>query len=106
MDPSVLVRGICYDEKSSFMKGPSGAPALIREALGSGAMNAFTESLSEIRKELLTDVGDFDNDGYPDLVTGGRLFRNPAGPNHWLKVQLVGGGKVNAWYSVVPLACQ
>lgn len=40
--------------------------------------------------------GDFDNDGYPDLVTGGRLFRNPAGQNHWLKVRLVGGGNVNA----------
>jgi len=40
--------------------------------------------------------GDFDNDGYPDLVTGGRLFRNPAGKSHWLKVRLVGGEGVNA----------
>jgi len=40
--------------------------------------------------------GDFDNDGYLDLVTGGRLFRNPGGKNHWLKVRLVGEGKVNA----------
>jgi hypothetical protein len=39
--------------------------------------------------------GDFDNDGYCDLVTGGRLFRNPSGDNHWLKVRLVGGGKVD-----------
>ncbi len=39
---------------------------------------------------------DFDNDGYLDLVTGGRLFRNPAGRNHWLKVRLIGGEEVNA----------
>ncbi len=39
---------------------------------------------------------DFDGDGYLDLVTGGRLFRNPGGKNHWLKVRLVGGGNVNA----------
>jgi hypothetical protein len=39
--------------------------------------------------------GDFDNDGYVDLVTGGRLFRNPGGSNHWLKVRLEGAGKVN-----------
>jgi hypothetical protein len=38
---------------------------------------------------------DFDNDGYLDLVTGGKLYRNPAGKNHWLKVALTGGGKVN-----------
>lgn len=39
---------------------------------------------------------DFDHDGYLDLVTGGRLFRNPAGGAHWLSVRLVGGGSVNA----------
>jgi hypothetical protein len=38
---------------------------------------------------------DFDNDGDLDLVTGGRLFRNPGGQNRWLEVRLVGGGKVN-----------
>lgn len=39
--------------------------------------------------------GDWDNDGHLDLITGGKLFRNPAGPHHWLKVRLEGGGKVN-----------
>jgi hypothetical protein len=38
---------------------------------------------------------DFDNDGDLDLMTGGKLFRNPGGSNHWLKVRLHGGGKVN-----------
>jgi hypothetical protein len=39
---------------------------------------------------------DFDNDGYLDLATGGRLFRNPGGNGHWLRVQLTGSGKVNS----------
>ncbi|MSQ97365.1 MAG: CRTAC1 family protein [Gemmataceae bacterium] len=38
---------------------------------------------------------DFDNDGQLDLITGGRLFRNPGTKNHWLKVHLEGSGKVN-----------
>jgi len=38
---------------------------------------------------------DFDNDGHLDLASGGRLFRNPGTSNHWLKVKLVGSGKVN-----------
>jgi hypothetical protein len=39
---------------------------------------------------------DFDGDGYLDLATGGRLFCNPGGKNHWLKVRLAGGGDVNS----------
>jgi len=38
---------------------------------------------------------DFDDDGDMDLLAGGRLFRNPGNGNHWMKVKLVGGGKVN-----------
>lgn len=40
---------------------------------------------------------DFDNDGSLDLLTGGRLFRNPRGLQHWLKVTLVGNSKINAY---------
>jgi hypothetical protein len=32
--------------------------------------------------------GDFNNDGYPDLMAHGRLLKNPGGENHWLKVKL------------------
>ncbi len=39
--------------------------------------------------------GDFNGDGYLDLVTGGKLFRNPGGDGNWIKVQLVGKRKVN-----------
>lgn len=38
---------------------------------------------------------DFDGDGHLDLLTGGRLFRNPGGRGHWLKVRLEGGDKGN-----------
>lgn len=33
---------------------------------------------------------DFDNDGYMDLVVGGRLYKNVGGDNDWIKVHLVG----------------
>jgi len=39
--------------------------------------------------------GDFNGDGYLDLVTGGKLFQNPGGDSNWLKVHLVGKRKVN-----------
>lgn len=38
---------------------------------------------------------DFNHDGYLDLVTGGRLFQNPGGKYHWLKVKLIGSGEMN-----------
>jgi len=34
--------------------------------------------------------GDFDNDGRPDLMAGGRLFRNSTQGGSWLKVRLEG----------------
>jgi len=37
---------------------------------------------------------DFDNNGDLDLVTAGKLFVNQGNKNNWLKVQLVGDGKL------------
>ena len=35
---------------------------------------------------------DYNNDGFVDLLTNGRLYRNQGNGNHWLKVRLVGNG--------------
>ena len=48
----MLIRGICYDEKSSFLRGAAGAPALIRQALHSGSMNAFSEDIHDLGDAL------------------------------------------------------
>lgn len=37
---------------------------------------------------------DFDNDGDLDLASAGKLFQNQGSPNGWLKVNLIGDGKV------------
>ncbi len=66
--------------------------------------NAGDWKFTEVSQPAKVDVpttyqaawADFDNDGFPDLITGGRLFRNPGGNNHWLKVRLQGDGKVNS----------
>ena len=65
----ILVRGICYDEKSSFLRGPAEAPALIRKAMASDAVNRFTESLREVHEQALTDAGDFQVRSYFDIET-------------------------------------
>ena len=36
---------------------------------------------------------DYDNDGYLDLTTNGRLYRNSGSTHGWLKVRLEGDGK-------------
>tara|TARA_B100000029_G_scaffold141483_2_gene136693 strand:- start:2100 stop:3545 length:1446 start_codon:yes stop_codon:yes gene_type:complete len=38
---------------------------------------------------------DWDNNGSLDLVVGGGLYQNPGAKGHWIKVRLVGTGKVN-----------
>ena len=41
--------------------------------------------------------GDYNNDGYLDIIAHGKLFKNPGGDNHWLKVKLTASdGKINA----------
>lgn len=79
---NVLIRGICYDEKSSFLRGAAGAPVLIRKALHGGSMNAFAEDLQDLGDLDSGDLGDFVPGGYFDITSltrqhltqGQRLF--------------------------------
>jgi len=46
---------------------------------------------SGIKKGGVTiSVGDFNSDGFLDVLTGGGLFRNNGNNNHWLQMELVG----------------
>ncbi len=65
----MLIRGICYDEKSSFLRGAAGAPTLIRQALHSGSMNAFSEDLHDLGDLDSWDLGDFRPGGYFDITS-------------------------------------
>ena len=58
---TIAVLGIPFDANSSFLRGPALAPARIREALHSGAMNFSTEDgvdLNALRTRWV-DVGDW-----------------------------------------------
>ena len=63
----IIVQGIKYDEKSSYQKGPSLAPALIRETLNCGSSNMYTEDLKLIKSSAIEDKGDFDIVDYFDI---------------------------------------
>ncbi|MFZ4507791.1 MAG: CRTAC1 family protein [Fimbriimonas sp.] len=58
----------------------------------------FEDLTSAVRLDRLAPTyqaawADFNRDGYPDLVTAGRLFVNQGRGNHWLEVSLSGDGK-------------
>lgn len=63
----IVLQGIAYDEKSSFMRGPSLAPALIREAYHSDSANYYAENGLEISPEKIWDKGDFEINEYFDI---------------------------------------
>ena len=51
--------GVCEDRNSSFLRGPSEAPPLIREAFESHAFNGHCEFGFNVRdKDILKDFGD------------------------------------------------
>ncbi len=63
----ITLQGICYDEKSSFLKGPRKAPPLIREFLYSDSSNSFTELGTNIKTFDIQDTGDFTPTEYFDI---------------------------------------
>jgi arginase len=59
MTQRVILIGLPTDSHSSFLRGPAGAPAAIRAALGSEHGNAATESGLELEIDIaLEDMGD------------------------------------------------
>ncbi|MEL6675993.1 MAG: agmatinase [Bacteroidota bacterium] len=54
---TIRLRGVCWDDKSSFMQGAAEAPPLIREAFHSPSANYFAEDGTDTRA-LFEDLGD------------------------------------------------
>jgi len=63
----IIIQGILYDEKSSFLKGSRLAPPLIRETLYSPASNLFTENGTNIDTPKIIDKGDFEISDYHEI---------------------------------------
>ena len=63
----ITIQGILYDDKSSFLRGPSLAPPLIRKAYHSDSANYYAEDGSFIHPELFTNTGDHDIEQYFDI---------------------------------------
>ena len=56
----------------------------------------FTEVTSDVGlagqgPQDIAAWGDYNNDGFLDLIANQKLWRNPGGSNHWIKVKLLGG---------------
>jgi arginase family enzyme len=60
-----VLLGIRFDANSSYLRGATGAPPLIREALHSDSSNSSTETGIELDPESLQDTGDLG-----DVTTG------------------------------------
>lgn len=56
--PRVALLGVCYDGRSSHLRGTAGAPPVIRQALWSEAGNPWTELGIDLSTAALDDEGD------------------------------------------------
>ena len=63
----IVLQGIAFDEKSSFMKGTALAPPAIRSQYRSDAFNFYAENGIEILPEIFDDKGDFSPGQYFDI---------------------------------------
>jgi len=55
----IILQGLPFDDKSSFMRGAAAAPLAIRTILNNGAGNFFTESGINLADHPYEDKGDF-----------------------------------------------
>lgn len=67
MPKRITLQGICFDEKSSYLKGTAEAPPRIREAYHSASSNYFAEDGTPIIPEVFDDKGDFELQDYGDI---------------------------------------
>ena len=76
---SIGIKGICYHEKSSFLKGAAKAPPLIREILHDGSSNYYTELGINIEDSRIVDHGDFRVTDYLEIqsITSTNLRLTP-----------------------------
>jgi agmatinase len=66
---TVILVGIPFDDKSSFLKGTARAPQAIREALHSPATSRCTENIRDLGKEpRLLDLGNLKINDYIDDI--------------------------------------
>ncbi|WP_420601303.1 agmatinase [Flagellimonas sp.] len=63
----VVIQGILFDEKSSYLKGPSLAPPLIRKAYHSNSANYYAENGVLITPELFLEKGDHEIEEYFEI---------------------------------------
>ncbi|GGD38284.1 agmatinase [Muriicola marianensis] len=63
----IVLQGIIYDEKSSFLRGPAKAPPVIRAAYHSSSANYFAENGLEVDPSVFVDKGDFKPADYFDI---------------------------------------
>ncbi|WP_297691511.1 agmatinase [uncultured Eudoraea sp.] len=91
----IILQGILYDEKSSYLKGPALAPPKIRSLFMSPSANYFAENGREIAPEIFDDKGDFEIDTYFDIEN--LTFKNLKNSEHLLTL----GGDHSITYPVI-----
>ncbi len=63
----IVLQGIAYDDKSSYLRGTAKAPPVIRESYRSISANYYAENGMEILPEIFEDVGDITPNQYFDI---------------------------------------
>ncbi len=91
----IILQGILYDEKSSFLKGTALAPPKIRSLYKSPSANYFAENGIEIVPEIFDDKGDFQISTYFDIEK--YTFENLKSNKHLLTL----GGDHSITYPVI-----